>query len=411
MKSSEQLTLAQNEKTPEAILIKLWDTSKSVRVRKAIAKNPNAGPKVLRSAARLYLEEVLENPGFFMLELFDEDAWIKNLSEAYSNPEEFIDGLWHRSVISKHQLGWACLLSPQLTSRAVNVIAQYVPSATFKRAIKNKSVLNNVKLLYQNSLTSLEVWPFDLETILVLYRENIISSEELYSGLSNYGVASAPTRKSTFNKVITQLIKKYISTKESFIAKLLAKMFLVLRHYALGWLSSNETLATKLYATGSLFAEVLSHMKRSYGSSSLSKESFNIIGEIVSMQIKFKFFRSANDKQIGGDYYYTPDQITQVYDFMKSHDLVSAPFSSYGLIHGKSAIDALIACRDEVKEFFIRSGCVGSWVSALGSDPKYALVNEVNEAIFLREGISDNLLFKFCSLRKVVSLSESTHIF
>ena len=130
MKSSEQLTLAQNEKTPETILIKLWDTSKSVRVRKAIAKNPNAGPKVLRSAARLYLEEVLENPGFFMLELFDEDAWIKNLSEAYSNPEEFIDGCWHRSVISKHQLGWACLLSPQLTSRAVNVIAQYVPSAT-----------------------------------------------------------------------------------------------------------------------------------------------------------------------------------------------------------------------------------------------------------------------------------------
>ena len=405
MKSSEQLILAQNEKTPETMLIHLWDTSNSVRVRKAIAKNPNAGPKVLKSAARLYLEEVLENPGFFMLELFDEDTWIKSLSEAYTNPEKFIDGLWHRSVISKHQLGWACLLSPQLTSRAVNVITQYVPSATFKRAIKNKAVLNNVKLLYQNSLTSLEVWPFDLETILVLYRENIINSEDLYHGLSNYGVASASARKSTFNKFINQLIQKYISTKEPFTAKLLAKMFLVLRHYALQWLSSNETIVAQLQKTGSLFAEVLSHMKRSCESNSLSKENFNIVGELVSKQIRFKFFRSA------GDHYYTSDQITQVYDFMKSYNLVSAPFSSYGVIHGTSAIDALSGCREEVKEFFIRSGCLGSWVSALGSDPKYPLANEINEAIFLREGISDNLLFKSCSLRKVVSLSESTHIF
>lgn len=405
MKSSEQLILAQNEKTPEITLIQLWDTSKSVRVRKAIAKNPNAGPKVLKSAARLYLEEVLENPGFFMLELFDEDTWIKSLSEAYTNPEEFIDGLWHRSVISKHQLGWACLLSPQLTSRAINVVTQYVPSATFKRAIKNKAVLNNVKLLYQNSLTSLEVWPFDLETILVLYRENIISSEDLYHGLSNYGVASVSVRKSTFNKFINQLIQKYISTREPSIAKLLAKMFLVLRHYALQWLNSNETIVAQLQKTGSLFVEVLSYMKRSCESNSLSKENFNIVGELVSRLIRFKFFRSI------GDHYYTPDQITQVYDFMKSYNLVSAPFFSYGIINGTSAIDALSGCREEVKEFFIRSGCLGSWVSALGSDPKYLLANEINEAIFLREGISNNLLFKSCSLRKVVSLSESTHIF
>lgn len=411
MKSSEQLILAQDEKTPEITLIQLWDTSKSVKVRKAIAKNPNAGPKVLKSAARLYLEEVLENPGFFMLELFDEDTWIKNLSEAYSNPEEFINRLYHRNAISKHQLGWACLLSPQLTSRAINVITQYIPSTTLKRAIKNKAVLNNVKLLYQNSLTSLEVWPFDLETILVLYRENIISSEDLYHGLSNYGVASTSARRSTFNKFISQLIQKYISTREPFIAKLLAKMFLILRHYVLQWLSINDTVTTRLQKTDGLFAEVLSHMKRSYEVNSLSKESFNIVGDLVSRQIRFKFFRSVNNKRLDDNYHYTPDQITQVYDFMKSYDLVSVPFSSYGLIHGKSAVAALAVCRDEVKEFFIRSGCVGSWVSALGSDPKYLLVNEVNEAIFLREGISNNLLFKSCSLRKVISLDESTHIF
>lgn len=410
MKPLEQLTLAQDENTPEAVLIHLWDTSKSVRVRKAIARNPNAGAQVLKSAARLYLEEVLENPGFSMLELFDEDTWIKNVSEAYTNPEKFIDELYHRSSVSKHQFGWACLLSPQLTSRAVNVVVQYVPSSTFKRAIKNKAILNNVKLLYLNSLTSLEVWPFDLETVLVLHKEGVISSEELYSGLSNYGVASASARKSTVGKFISQLVKKYISSKEPFIAKLLAKFILIMRQYVLTWLSSNETVLTQLPKTGSLFAEVLSYMAHSYELNPLSKESFYVVSELVTRQIRSKFFKSVSESVELNCY--TSDQITQVYDFINSHGLAPVyPILSRLQFNGKSAISALANCKDEIKEFFIKRGCIGGWVSTHGSDPKYLLINEVNEAIFLREGISDNLLFKSCSIRKIISFNDSTHIF
>jgi hypothetical protein len=111
------------------------------------------------------------------------------------------------------------------------------------------------------------------------------------------------------------------------------------------------------------------------------------------------------------DHHYTSDQLTQVYEFIRSHGLDSVyPALSALQFKGKFAISALTGCRDEVKEFFIRRGCIGGWVSVLGSDPKYTLVNGINEAIFLKEGISDNLLFKSCSLRKVISFNGSTHV-
>jgi len=408
MKPSEQLALAKHEEAPETALLDLWNTSRSVKVRKAIARNPNAGPQVLRSAARLYLEDVLENPGFSMLELFDEDVWIKSISKAYADPEDYIN-TWGRSAAHHHQIAWACLLSPQLTSIAIDNIIQYASSATLKRAIKNKAVLNNIKLLYQNSLTSLEVWPFDLETLLILYRENIISSEELYSGLSNYGATSTSAKKSTIKKFANQVLRKYISTKEPSIAKLLAKFILVVRHYALSWVVKSEAMYAQFHQTGSLFAEVLLHMVSSYGPNSRSKKNFTFVCELVSRQIRYKFFGDEFGSSLN-NHDYLSDQINQAYDFIKSHGLLSV-YPCEGLqLGGKSAINALTHCREEVKEFFIKRGCVGGWVSTLSSDPKYILINGVNETIFLREGISDNLLFKCCSLSKIISFNGSTHV-
>lgn len=410
MKPSEQLALAQHEEAPETVLLDLWNTSRSVKVRKAVARNPNAGPQVLRKAARLYLEDVLENPGFSMLELFDEDVWIKSISEAYADPEGFINKS-ARNVASVHQIAWACLLSPRLTSIAIDNVIRYASGATLKRAIKNEVVLNNIRSLYLNSLTSLWVWPFDLETLLILYREDIISSEELYSGLSNYGATSTSAKKSTIKKFTNQVLRKYISTKESSIAKLLAKFILVVRHYALSWVLKSEVMYSQFHQTGSLFAEVLSYMTSSYGPGFRSKKNFAVVCDLVSRQIRYKFFGNEFGSSLN-NHEYLSDQINQAYDFIKSHGILSVyPSSGEGLqLGGKSAINALTHCREEVKEFFIKRGCVGSWVSTLSSDPKYILINGVNEAIFLREGISDNLLFKCCSLSKIISFNGSTHV-
>ena len=111
------LERAQDESVTEEELQLIWYGTKSVKIRKAIASNPNAGPSVLRMAARLYLEEVLENPGFEMLKLFDSDPWITKITEAYEDPNYFFVkyGKYTSIGINGDLFTRAVLLSKKLT--------------------------------------------------------------------------------------------------------------------------------------------------------------------------------------------------------------------------------------------------------------------------------------------------------
>ena len=114
--NKELLEIAQNESTTPEQLSKIWITSKSIKVRKAVASNPNADALTLRAAARLYLEEVLDNPAFEMLKLFDDNEWIQKLGEIYENPERWANGIgyYSRSTGQLEPFARAALLSPCL---------------------------------------------------------------------------------------------------------------------------------------------------------------------------------------------------------------------------------------------------------------------------------------------------------
>ena len=73
------MAAALDPETSEKKLLEIWNKSKSVRVRKAVASNPNASPLVLAEGSRLYLKEVLENPAFALLEIFSDDPDIRSL--------------------------------------------------------------------------------------------------------------------------------------------------------------------------------------------------------------------------------------------------------------------------------------------------------------------------------------------
>ena len=411
MATSADMLLAQDENTPEVVLHQIWNDSRSVTVRKAVARNPNAGPEVLKAASRLYLEEVLENPGFAVLELFDEDPWIRSLSSAYANPEEFLNttGYNYRTITAgatTSALWWACLLSPKLTSSALDCVVQRLSLTLLRRALSNKKVSTHVKELYENSLMGGDVWPFDLETSLILYTERVISAEQLYRGLSNHGVRSTSTRKSTFVKFFEDVAEQYSETKEGFYTKILAKLFLVVRSHALNWVGWRFRTSSSYKNGGELFTHVLSHMVSVSSAKQLTRSCFKTMGEFVSTHMNEKFFRAE-----GEIYKCTPERLTQAYQFLKAHNLTEVFSSEWDLLAAQesSTIEALAQCSLEVKEFFVKKGCVGDWVVIGSGNSKYQLFEEINNAIFLTAGVSKSLLFDKCSLKKIISISSTTY--
>lgn len=410
MAVSEKMALALDENTPEEVLHQIWSDSRSATVRKAVARNPNAGAEVLKAASRLYLEEVLENPGFEMLELFDEDPWISRLSLAYANPEKFISTVYYipvsRTEATTPALWWACLLSPKLTSIALSRVVLVLPLTLLRRAFSNEKVSARARDLYEHSLTNSDTWPFDLGSSLILYTEKVISAEQLYSALSNYGKYSISTRRSTFVKFFTEVAEQYSTTKELFYAKMLAKLFLIVRSSALNWVGISFRNASSFANRGELFTHVLSYMVSFSSKKQLSKSCFRTIGEYVSAHMEERFFRTEDMS-----YACTPERLTQAYHFIKAHNLTEVFSSDWDLLEAQksSTIEALAQCNLEVKEFFVKKGCVGSWVVVSSADPKYQLFEDINNAIFETNGVSESLLFNSCSLKKIISISHSTY--
>jgi hypothetical protein len=405
----EHILVAQDENASQADLLLIWNTSRSVKVRKAVASNPNAGAKILRAAARLYLEEVLGNPGFAMLELFDDDEWIRKLSLAHSDPNKYIiecGGLFYSNRLhSNDHFCWAMLLSPQLSCWAMNRVVECMSAGAFRRAIKNTKLKSKLNLLYETEATvATQAWPFSLATLLTLSKESVITNEQLYVGLSNYGTGSTSAQKSVFRKFVGSLHEMYRDSEDvaqaSFVAKLLAKLLLVSRSHTLHWIYLSES--DLFNWGGELYTQVLSFMEHSVGSKkTLVSDNIRTVGSMVSTYIRKKFLPQE----------LTPAKITRAYEFIKAHNLTNTRFSQFGLmLNFKDSIEAVYGCSMEVKEFFCRGGCLGNWASTCGSDTRYLIINEVNEHAYLTSGFN-NLLFDRCSIRKVVSLDDNTHIF
>jgi hypothetical protein len=423
MNLSEQLILAQDEHTPEKTLRHIWAVSRSIKVRKAIAKNPNSGPEVLGEASRLYLEEVLENSGFLMLELFSEDPWIKKITQAYSSPEEYL-GLSQnffsrgRADSEKNdQCYWACLLSPQLNAQLLNRVLSRISTTKLRRALKNPKIKEKVKTIYVNALKTKhqELWPFELETLILLCKEEVINYDYFFEGLSNYGVASESCRKGTFTKFISGVFKEYKSSKEDKIICLIAKIFLVCRCHVLYWIPNThkDGPIELLNWSGELYTKVFKVMLKAKVSKVISKDHIKTIGGIVSSYLQLRFLRERSKDTFDsfGMLEYSQGKLTDVFNYVSLHELNEVHFASLGFtLRKKDSFEALEKCSIEVKEFFVKAGCLGTWVTATNRDCKYKIVNDVNEHIFSTDGISEQLIFKECSLRKIISLDKTLYI-
>jgi hypothetical protein len=407
----EQLQLALDEQTPDEVLCKIWQTSRSVKVRKAVASNPNASPWLLRSAARLYLEEVLSNPGFSILELFNDDPWILKISTAYANPWDFLikhgSSLYHTRAGAFDYFGWAALLSPNLCPNSMDKILGVMSAGAFRRALKSKVLFNKLSAIYSKVETSLERWPFSLETMIHMYRERLIGREQLFAGLSNYGPGSTSARKSVFTKYIKSIHSSYLSAEtpieKKLIPKILAKSLLISRSHTIQWLWNCFNASELEQWAGELYCEVLGHMSNyTARTSTLVHDNVRAVGNIVAQHVKMKFF--------SGDC--TAKSITDAYNFLKANNLQSQKFSKFGFVlSSRGSMDELDKCSLEVKKFFCKAGCLGNWASVTSSDVKYKIINDVNEHIYLNEGVqASNLLFNKCSVRKVVSLDSDCHV-
>lgn len=221
LKSSEQLALAMDESTPEEVLYSLWEQTRSIKIRKAVARNPNAGAKVLRQAARLYLEDVLENPGFSMLALFSDGHWVKTVGDVYANPEEQVHakGVFYggRTTDTDRDLfRWAALLSPKLTPDVLEMTISAISAEKLGRVLKNPKAVAQIKTVFVTALkNSSTVWPFSLGTLLLLHKKDLIDNDYLFEGLSHCGIAGASCSKRDFSAFLNKLTANYIASKKT----------------------------------------------------------------------------------------------------------------------------------------------------------------------------------------------------
>ena len=413
-KCAAELLEAQNEETSHERLAELWSTSRSVKVRKAVASNPNASPSVLKEAARLYLEEVVQNPGFEMLHLFDAgDSWIREIAAAYNDPDAFImsHGLYYWSRGNVDSYLKACLLSKKLSAISLNRVVESIPKASLRRTIKNPEVREHVRYIVISQLKSLTTWHFDLGSIMVLYMENIISKEELKLCLTNYSQGSSSAKKSSYTAFITQLQTEYLTAKtvedKNEVAELLGRVIIISRSHALNWLYSPFESSALLEWSGELYSKIFKLIANGKIRRGLITENVRWVGGVVVSYLKVKFLAGREETAR-----YSRNDLEQMFEFIKKYNLTGERFGEFGLLlHWKDVVDELANCSLEVKEFFARAGCLGSWVSTCNSDSKYAIVEEVNNAIYERDGITSNLLFNKCSVRKIVALDDTTHIY
>jgi hypothetical protein len=187
-----------------------WNATKSTRVRKAVASNPNCDSATMCMAARLYLKEVIANPSFELLNLFQEDKFVKRIHEAYTDPAEFYKGTQLPSIRNTNgnriNLARALLVSPSLRSaKIVQDICATLSGAEFSRELKDPDVWDNVRAIVTGNLGY-----FGLSCLMFLMRHGVIDVTELGNALSQSpGPTLYYTPKGAYTKFVNNQFGDY----------------------------------------------------------------------------------------------------------------------------------------------------------------------------------------------------------
>jgi hypothetical protein len=201
---------AMQAETEPGRLREIWEATKSVRVRKAVASNPNCDANTMRMAARLYIKEVVNNPSFEMLNLFQEEGEVKDLYEAYSNPQTFRNARNIYAVPShkRFNISRTLLVSPNLSDwRILGEACSYLNSAEFKREMKDQEVRDNVTKVARDNLKELR-----LPTLLFLFQNEIIGISDLDEALEATGTSEFMSSKGAYTNFVVDRTSKYLVT-------------------------------------------------------------------------------------------------------------------------------------------------------------------------------------------------------
>lgn len=405
---THMLELAKSESTTEEVLTTLWFGTTSVKIRKAVASNPNASSEVLKIASRLYLEEVLENPGFQMIRMFESDPWVNRLYEAYENPDVYYTRYGKYQGMRRDTgdlYNRAILLSKKLTPAALNCCLAYGPKSALDRAIKNKSTFNSIQTLAKDSIYNQSLYsPLDLESIFTLYKSKILDKGDIMHVLSRFGFASTSASKRLYSEFFKKTIQEYFDAKSSedkeFLVRFFAKLLMVSRSHTLNWMNYWQVRSIKGV---DFIAKVLYTIINAGGKKTVLSEHRRFLCSMIITQL---FSELGASEQKTKDY-------EKIYQFFNSYGIKDTVYEFTYLINlkAKSAIEEIRKCSTEAKEFFVRSGSIGDWCVIADSDGKNILFNEVNEYLYSKYGIGEGLLFRSCSLRKIISINDSAYIF
>lgn len=202
--------IATNPDATQEQLRYAWNSTKSTRVRKAVASNPNCDSVTMCMAARLYLKEVIANPSFELLNLFQEDKFVKRIYEAYTDPAEFYKGTQLQSIRNTNgnriNLARALLVSPNLRSaKIVQDICATLSGAEFSRELKDLNVLDNVRTIVTGNLGY-----FGLSCLMFLMHHRVIDIKELDNALSRSpGPTLYYTPKGAYTKFVNNQFVDY----------------------------------------------------------------------------------------------------------------------------------------------------------------------------------------------------------
>jgi hypothetical protein len=194
----------------------VWESTKSVRVRKAVASNPNCDSKTMRMAARLYIKEVIANPSFELLNLFNEDRTVKVLYDAYTDPQASSRAynLMSMKAGERINVARALLVSPKLNSaRILQEVCAVLNTMEFKREIKDPDVN---KLI--TSIAKKHVCEFRLPTLLFLFHCGIVDINDVIKNLDATDTSVCASTRGVYTSFLTTQIEKVVSASPDSVA-------------------------------------------------------------------------------------------------------------------------------------------------------------------------------------------------
>ncbi len=395
--TKELLKLAQDESTTPEQLNKIWNTSRSIKVRKAVASNPNAGSLTLRLAARLYIEEVLENPGFQMLNLFDDDEWIKRIGEVYEDPETWSKSYYYaRRVDQMEPFARAALLSDNLNHVHLNSIMEFLPVTSLKRAFKYEKTKAKAKSFFANG-------NFSLETIFKAYGSELIDEVQLYQSLKSISyVGSLSCRKSVYVRTVKQLLKNFDNRPET-TGRAIAMILLSSRVSCINWVDRLFDRKHLYFVSRAMLTAKKIKKRRGSGVSQATRSTIQALSSIISGVLWGQL--NYEERKTGLASFYK--SICQL--GLENHQWGDSKQTWNSVIITQEICEELLKEDIRVKAFYVKALCLGTWFHVQKSSAKFQIVEEVNDWLYEQGGF-DNILYKDINLKKIIALTNDVVI-